>query len=129
MRFLSNNYFSFGEIGVRVGKSIHAKVIRTPVDGDFEILNYLFKLHGARWSPKDASLVFNSMKFKTIVTCNQYFNALIVGGCAKEAIQVFYDLETIYIHTMSTYVTLITGCAHCNLYDEGNALCIVWKDA
>ena len=70
MRFLSNNYFSFGEIGVRIGKSVHAKMIRTPVDGDFEILNYLIKLHGTRGSPKDASLVFNSMKFKTIVTCN-----------------------------------------------------------
>ncbi|KAK0587388.1 hypothetical protein LWI29_022032 [Acer saccharum] len=62
------------------------------------------------------------MEFKTIVTCNQYFNALIVGDCAKEALQAFYNLERGYKPTMSTYVTLISGCAHCDLYAEGIAL-------
>lgn len=106
-----------GRLGVlRLGRSIHSKVVKLGIGSNTVISNCLIDMYGKCGSIEEAILVFDQIVGgKDIISWNSVIAACAQNGCLKQAIWFFGQMprpDTI------SYNELISGFAQCGEMEE-----------
>ncbi|KAG8377167.1 hypothetical protein BUALT_Bualt09G0140300 [Buddleja alternifolia] len=105
---------------VKLGKQIHAKIIKTGYETETEVCNVLITLYAKCGRLNGARRVFLEMPYKNEVSWNAMITGYSQHGYGRQAIQLFEDMKKLQIiPNHITYVGVLSACSHVGLVEEG----------
>ncbi|XP_027358557.1 pentatricopeptide repeat-containing protein At4g13650 [Abrus precatorius] len=125
---LEINSFTFGSAvsaaanvaNFKLGKQIHAMIIKTGYDTETEISNVLITLYAKCGSIHDAEKQFFEMPEKNEVSWNAMITGYSQHGQGFEALNLFEDMKQLdVLPNHVTFVGVLSACSHVGLVDEG----------
>ncbi|KAK7271080.1 hypothetical protein RJT34_26691 [Clitoria ternatea] len=125
---LEINSFTFGSAvsasanvaNVKLGKQIHAMIIKTGHDTETEVSNVLITLYAKCGSIDDAERQFFEIPEKNEVSWNAMITAYSQHGHGFEALKLFEDMKQLAeLPNHVTFVGVLSACSHAGLVDEG----------
>ncbi|CDP19523.1 unnamed protein product [Coffea canephora] len=111
---------SAGLASMRLGKQIHAHLIRKRPDEDTGIGNALLNMYAKCGCIEYAYNVFNQMASRNLVTWNSIIAGLASHGLGERALDTFECMKDAGMTPDSvTFVGLLSACNHAGLVDVG----------
>ncbi|XP_068646427.1 pentatricopeptide repeat-containing protein At2g21090 [Aristolochia californica] len=106
---------------VKLGKQIHAHMIRTLFTPNVVVLSTLLDMYSKCGDLGSSKLVFHvTTRKQDIVLWNTMISALSHHGLGEEAIQLFEEMLRVGLKPNEiTFVVVLTACSHSGLVDEG----------
>ncbi|KAI3443422.1 hypothetical protein Pfo_000087 [Paulownia fortunei] len=112
-----------GLASMRIGKEIHAHLIRTRSDWDVAVGNALVNMYAKSGSIISGYTIFEQMEIRNLVSWNSIIAAFANHGLAEKAIALFEEMMRVGQEPDSvTFLQLLTACNHSGLANEGQAL-------
>lgn len=111
---------NMGSIGLLVGKLLHAFILKNGWELNVEISTVLVDMYAKCGFLKNASLVFDLMKERNVIT----WTALICGGAqhgfSQEALTLFKMMQETGVRPDElTFTGVLNACAHTGLVEDG----------
>ncbi|GFY96789.1 tetratricopeptide repeat (TPR)-like superfamily protein [Actinidia rufa] len=97
--------------------AVHSLVVKAGFEDDVVVANALLHAYARSDSIGSAKLVFDEMDFRDTVSWNSLLKAYSLHGQAKEAMQLFGQMNV--QPDAATYVALLSACSHAGLVEEG----------
>ncbi|KAG4939432.1 hypothetical protein JHK86_045573 [Glycine max] len=125
---LEINSFTFGPAvsaaanvaNVKLGKQIHAMIIKTGHDSETEVSNVLITLYAKCGTIDDAERQFFKMPKKNEISWNAMLTGYSQHGHEFKALSVFEDMKQLdVLPNHVTFVEVLSACSHVGLVDEG----------
>lgn len=125
---LEINSFTFGSAvsaaansaSVKLGKQIHAMIIKTGYVSEIEVSNVLITLYAKCGTLDEAERQFFEMPEKNKVSWNAMITGYSQHGRGFEALSLFEDMKQLgVLPNHVTFVGVLTACSHVGLVDEG----------
>ncbi|KAK7315656.1 hypothetical protein VNO77_34222 [Canavalia gladiata] len=125
---LEINSFTFGSAcsavasvaNVKLGKQIHAMIIKTGYETETEVSNVLITLYAKCGSIDDAEKQYFEMPRKNEVSWNAMITGYSQHGHGFEALSLFEDMKKLdLLPNHVTFVGVLSACSHVGLVDEG----------
>ncbi|WOK96250.1 hypothetical protein Cni_G04957 [Canna indica] len=108
---------------LNLGKWIHNYVKEIKLEYDVSINTALVDMYAKCGQLEVSREVFNSMPERDIVSWNVMISGYGIHGCAKEAIEVFREMEKIGVKPNdATFLAILSACSHSGLVNEGKEL-------
>ncbi|GJT29730.1 pentatricopeptide repeat-containing protein, chloroplastic [Tanacetum coccineum] len=103
-----------------VGKWVHELVEERGLESNVAITNALIDMYSKCGSIKLATIVFNSLHYRSVVSYTSIIGAYASHGLGKEAIMLFSKMREEGIRPNSfTFIAVLTACRHSGLVEEG----------
>lgn len=106
-----------GLVTERHAMAVHSQVIKAGFDGDTVLANALIHAYARCGNIALTKQVFDEMEFRDLVSWNSMLKAHALHGKAREALQLFWQMNLQPDPT--TFVALLSACSHAELVDEG----------
>lgn len=125
---LEMNPFTFGPAvsaaanvaNIKLGKQIHAMILKTGYDSETEVSNVLITLYAKCGTIEDAKRQFFEMPEKNEVSWNAMLTGYSQHGHGFEALSLFEDMKQLdVLPNHVTFVGVLSACSHVGLVDEG----------
>ncbi|KAL2662835.1 hypothetical protein AAZV13_02G064600 [Glycine max] len=122
------NSFTFGPAvsaaanvaNVKLGKQIHAMIIKTGHDSETEVSNVLITLYAKCGNIDDAERQFFEMPEKNEISWNAMLTGYSQHGHGFKALSLFEDMKQLgVLPNHVTFVGVLSACSHVGLVDEG----------
>ena len=122
------NSFTFGPAvsaaanvaNVKLGKQIHAMIIKTGHDSETEVSNVLITLYAKCGTIDDAERQFFKMPKKNEISWNAMLTGYSQHGHGFKALSLFEDMKQLgVLPNHVTFVGVLSACSHVGLVDEG----------
>lgn len=97
--------------------AVHSQVIKAGFEGDTVLANALIHAYARCGNIALTKQVFDEMEFRDLVSWNSMLKAHALHGKAREALQLFWQMNLQPDPT--TFVALLSACSHAELVDEG----------
>lgn len=108
---------------VRIGKEIHARLIRTRPDWDVGVGNALVNMYAKSGYISSGYSVFEQMEVHNLVSWNSIIAAFANHGHAEKVIALFEEMTRRGLEPDSvTFLELLTSCNHSGLANEGQVI-------
>ncbi|KAL5574181.1 hypothetical protein UlMin_023778 [Ulmus minor] len=101
----------------RHASSVHAKVIKVGFEGDTVLANSLIHAYARCGSISMSKKVFDEIGECDVISWNSMLKAHALHGQAKEALQLFSEINVKPDST--TFVALLSACSHAGMVEEG----------
>eukprot|EP01018_Ginkgo_biloba_P030289 Gb_21434 [translate_table: standard] len=105
---------------LRLGKSIHAYIIRSGFDSDVFVETALIDMYAKCGSLEIARKVFDKNSERNTVTWSAMIAGYGMHGCGEDALALFSEMK---LEGMKpdhiTFVCILSACSHTGLVDEG----------
>lgn len=114
-----------GLASVRIGKEIHARLIRTRPceDWDVGVGNALVNMYAKSGYISSGYSVFEQMEVHNLVSWNTIIAAFANHGHAEKVISLFEEMTRSGVEPDSiTFLELLTACNHSGLANEGRVI-------
>ncbi|ERN10288.1 pentatricopeptide repeat-containing protein At4g21300 [Amborella trichopoda] len=111
-----------------LGASIHGYIIRREIDLDLIAATALIEMYGKCRKIEKAKEVFDTVKFKDVVSCNVMIGAYLHSGLTEQAFGVLSLVrETGMRFNTATMLNLLSACANLTDIQRGRQLhgCVV----
>ncbi|XP_023927893.1 pentatricopeptide repeat-containing protein At1g71420 [Quercus suber] len=106
-----------GLVTERHAMAVHSQVIKAGFEGDTVLANALIHAYARCGNIALTKQVFDEMEFRDLVSWNSMLKAHALHGKAREALQLFWQMNLQPDPT--TFVALLSACSHAELVDEG----------
>ena len=106
-----------GLVTERHAMAVHSQVIKAGFEGDTVLANALIHAYARCGNIALTKQVFDEMEFRDLVSWNSLLKAHALHGKAREALQLFWQMNLQPDPT--TFVALLSACSHAELVDEG----------
>ncbi|GMH01451.1 hypothetical protein Nepgr_003290 [Nepenthes gracilis] len=109
------------ELGaLALGRRTHAYMFKVGLNQNLHAGNALLDLYAKCGRIREAQLVFDEMRERSVVSWTSLIVGLAVNGCGDEAIELFKEMEMEGLApTDITFVGVLYACSHCGMVDEG----------
>ncbi|XP_020571004.1 pentatricopeptide repeat-containing protein At4g21065-like [Phalaenopsis equestris] len=109
----------FGELGF--GQRVHSKISTCVLDEFISVSNSLIDMYSKCGAIDLAVLVFQRMKERNTVSWNSMILGLAMHGRAREALQLFEELQLTEFGEPNgiTFLGVLCACSHGGLLEEG----------
>ncbi|KAJ7298214.1 hypothetical protein O6H91_Y009900 [Diphasiastrum complanatum] len=105
------------------GKQAHADILDAGFEKDIFVSNALIDMYGKCGSLKDARKVFDEMPERDTISWTAMIASYTTHGDGAEAFHLFRLMQHESIEPDEvTFVSVLTGCSHVGLLDEGCSL-------
>lgn len=105
------------------GKWIHEYTKESGLDFDVSLYTALVDMYAKCGKLTTSRELFNSMPKRDVVTYNVMISAYGIHGDAKEALEIFREMERIGVKPNGvTFLALLSACSHAGLVKEGKIL-------
>eukprot|EP01018_Ginkgo_biloba_P025063 Gb_18263 [translate_table: standard] len=109
-----------GLAALEEGKQVHAHIVKTGLVSDVFVGSGLVDMYAKCRSIEDAQRGFDKMPLRDIVSWNTMIAGYAQNGCAKEALQVFEQMQQSGIKpNHNTFVGVLSACSHVGLVGLG----------
>jgi pentatricopeptide repeat protein len=110
-------------LALRLGREVHAHVIRSTVDRHSLVENGLINMYAKCGRVADARKVFDGMKVRDLVSWNSMLAGYGMHGLCDDALAVFTDMARAKVAPDSvTFVAVLSACSHAGRVSEGRRL-------
>ncbi|KAM6545864.1 hypothetical protein CsatB_026600 [Cannabis sativa] len=106
-----------GLVTERHASAVHSQVIKLSFEGDTVLANSLIHAYARCGSISMSKQVFDEIEDRDIISWNSMIKAYALHGQAREAIQLFCQINIKPDPT--TFVALLSACSHAGLVEEG----------
>lgn len=104
----------------KLGRQIHARIMKTGYDHDVEVCNVLITLYAKCGSLNGSRRVFTEMPLKNEISWNAIITGYSQHGYGRQAIELFEEMKLLKMTpTCITYLGILAACSHVGLVDEG----------
>ncbi|KAL5545858.1 hypothetical protein UlMin_005545 [Ulmus minor] len=101
------------------GTQLHTQVVKLGIDGDPCICSCLVDMYGKCGLLDHSIRVFEETRNPTEIAWNSLLNVIAQHGLGKEAMRMFDKMVHIVKPNEITFVSLLVGCSHAGLVEEG----------
>ncbi|KAL3534055.1 hypothetical protein ACH5RR_007576 [Cinchona calisaya] len=125
---VESNMFTYGSAvsaaanttNIKLGKQVHARIIKTGYDTEIEASNVLITLYAKSGSLGDARREFLEMPQRNEISWNAMITGYSQHGCGSESIKLFEEMKQLDLRPNNiTFVGVLSACSHVGLVDEG----------
>ncbi|KAL9437606.1 hypothetical protein AB3S75_023472 [Citrus x aurantiifolia] len=109
-----------GLVTERHVSAVHSLVAKYGFEDDTVIANALIHAYARCGSISFSKQVFDKMTYHDLVSWNSILKAYALHGQAKEALQLFSNMNV--QPDSATFVSLLSACSHAGLVQEGNKI-------
>lgn len=109
-----------GLVTERHASAVHSLVAKYGFEDDTVIANALIHAYARCGSISLSKQVFDKMTYHDLVSWNSILKAYALHGQAKEALQLFSNMNV--RPDSATFVSLLSACSHAGLVQEGNKI-------
>ncbi|KDO45471.1 hypothetical protein CISIN_1g043490mg, partial [Citrus sinensis] len=107
-----------GLVTERHASAVHSLIAKYGFEDDTVIANALIHAYARCGSISLSKQVFDKMTYHDLVSWNSILKAYALHGQAKEALQLFSNMNV--QPDSATFVSLLSACSHAGLVQEGN---------
>ncbi|URE44839.1 phospho-2-dehydro-3-deoxyheptonate aldolase [Musa troglodytarum] len=108
---------------INLGKWIHDYVKQTTLEDDVSLSTALVDMYAKCGQLGVSREVFNSMPERDIVSWNVMISGYGIHGYAREAIDVFGEMEKMGVRPNdATFLAILSACSHSGMVTEGKEL-------
>jgi pentatricopeptide repeat protein len=100
------------------GKRMHARIVASKYSGDVNLGNALVSMYAKCGSARDASIVFENMQVRDVVSWNAIITAYALCGSGHEAIGLYDRMMRFATPNKVTYLVVLVACSHAGLLEE-----------
>ncbi|WCJ34968.1 Tetratricopeptide repeat (TPR)-like superfamily protein [Euphorbia peplus] len=97
--------------------AVHSQAIKSGFDNDGVLANALIHAYARCGSVSYSKQVFDEMRFRNVVSWNSMLKAYSVHGQAKEALDLFSEMNV--DPDSATMVSVLSACSHGGMVEEG----------
>ncbi|KZV31734.1 pentatricopeptide repeat-containing protein [Dorcoceras hygrometricum] len=106
-----------------VGKEVHLQILKSEECPDVLVMNALLDLYAKCGAMDYCRKLFDRMTSKDLTSWNTLVNGYAINGRIQEAISTFKEMvEARCIADEVTFVSLLSGCSHSGMVEEGQML-------
>jgi pentatricopeptide repeat protein len=110
-------------LALRLGREVHAHVIRSTVDRHSLVENGLINMYAKCGIVAAARKVFEGMKVRDLVSWNSMLAGYGMHGLCDDALGVFADMDRAKVAPDGvTFVAVLSACSHAGRVTEGRRL-------
>lgn len=109
------------ELGaLALGRRVHVYMFKVGLNENLHAGNALLDFYAKCGRIREAKVVFDEMRDRSVVSWTTLIVGLAVNGLASEALQLFKEMEVEGLApTDITLVGVLYACSHCGMVDEG----------
>ncbi|KAL4575746.1 hypothetical protein LXL04_011831 [Taraxacum kok-saghyz] len=102
------------------GVEMHARLIKSGLDSNQRVCNALISMYSRCGDIEAASLVFNKMEQRNVVSWTSIITGFAKHGFAVKALEKFDEMVKAGVKPNEvTYVSVLSACSHVGMVDEG----------